>query len=299
MLANIDLMVIVASVLHPEVRWGLIDRILVQAEMDNIPAVIVLNKVDLLSDANLASAEFLANYKRRVEIYKSIGYQVFEICALKPKKTLDSIKELKLLFKGKLVGFCGHSGVGKSSVVNLMKPEFEQIVDDDPEIFYKGRHTTTYNSLLRLGIGAYAIDTPGVRSFDTETQDAITLSACFREFANRRCKYRECSHTVEPECGVLQALEEGFISQERYRSFLGILKGVTFREGDAFEQNAAELADLKAREFARDNMPQNSETKDEEPRTEAIEEVTPETISKAVRLRMKRVRKSGDSHDNV
>ncbi len=304
MLANVDLMVIVASVLHPEVRWGLIDRILVQAEMDAIPAVIVLNKVDLLKDPALASPEFLAQYQRRLSIYKAIGYDVFEICALSPKKTPEAIKRLKALFKGKLIGFCGHSGVGKSSLVNLMKPEFEQIVDDDPEIFYKGRHTTTYNSLLRLGIGAYAIDTPGVRSFDTETQDAITLSACFREFAGHQCRYRECSHTVEPDCGVLKALEDGKISKERYRSYLGILKGVTFREGGGYEQDAAELADLKAREFARDNLEKNPTEKQNAPDSqelppEPVEDASPAAVSRAARLRMKRIRKTGESHDKT
>jgi ribosome biogenesis GTPase len=254
MLANIDLMVIVASVLNPEVRWGLIDRILVQAELENIPAVIVLNKVDLLGDSKLATPEFLATYKRRLEIYRKIGYEVVELCALHPKKTKEGEKRLKALFKGKLVGFCGHSGVGKSSVVNLMQPEFEQIVDENPEIFYKGRHTTTYNSLLRLGIGAYAIDTPGVRSFDTKVSDPITLTACFREFAGRRCKYRECSHVDEPECAIRSAVDAGEISRERYRSYLGILKGVSFREGDGFDSDATELADLKAREFARDSF---------------------------------------------
>jgi ribosome biogenesis GTPase len=300
MLANIDLMVIVASVLHPEVRWGLIDRMLVQAEMDAIPLVIVLNKVDLLKNPKLASPEFLETYQRRLEIYRGIGYEVVEVCALKPKKTPDAVKHLRSLFKGKLIGFCGHSGVGKSSIVNLMKPEFEQIVDDDPEIFYKGRHTTTYNSLLRLGIGAYAIDTPGVRSFDTETEDPITLSACFREFAGLKCRYRECSHTVEPGCGVLDALEKGRVSKERYRSFVGILKGITFREGDAYEQNAAELADLKAREFARDNLAPIDLPQTKPPQTNApqSENESADTLSRAARLRMKRTRKTtGETHE--
>ncbi len=261
MLANIDLMVIVASVLNPEVRWGLIDRILVQAEMDAIPSIIVLNKVDLLDNPKIASPEFLEIYRRRIEIYKNIGYEVVEICALKPRKTPDALKRLKTLFKGKIVGFCGHSGVGKSSVVNLLKPEFEQVVDEDPDIFYKGRHTTTYNSLLRLGIGAYAIDTPGVRSFDTDKQDPITLSACFREFVPFKCKFRGCSHTVEEGCAILKAVEEGAIPKERYRSFLGMLKGVSFREGDAYESAADEIADLKAREFARDSLMDNPRSK--------------------------------------
>lgn len=252
MLANIDLLVVVASVFHPEVRWGLIDRFLVQAEIEGLPAAIVLNKVDLLENPKLATPEFLERYQKRVSIYKSIGYDVFEICALKPRKTQAEVKRLREAVKGKLIGFAGHSGVGKSSLLNLMKPEFEQIVDDNPDIFYKGRHTTTYNSLLQLGIGAYAIDTPGVRSFSVEGFDSITLTQCFPEFRGYRCHYRECTHDHEPQCAIKGALEDGRISKERYRSFIGLLKGVSFREGEGDASEAEVIADLKARAQIRD-----------------------------------------------
>jgi len=254
MLVNIDLIAVVASVLNPEVRWGLIDRFLVQAEWEGIPVAIVLNKIDLLNDPQLADPAFLETYQRRVSIYRSIGYPVFEICALRPKKTMAAVKELRSLFKGKLVGFAGHSGVGKSSLVNLMKPEFEQIVDEQPEIFYKGRHTTTYNSLLQLGIGAYAIDTPGIRSFDIMKMDPITLTSCFPEMRHLKCRYRECAHDKErlEDCAVKQALQEGKIADVRYRSYIGILKGVSFREGSGDATDAMMIADLKAREQKRD-----------------------------------------------
>ncbi|WGL59486.1 ribosome small subunit-dependent GTPase A [Pigmentibacter sp. JX0631] len=252
MLANIDLIAIVASVLNPEVRWGLIDRFLVQAEIESIPVVIILNKVDLLTNEKLANKDFLQTYQKRVEIYKKIGYDVIELSALKPKKYTDSVKYLRKLFKGKVIGFAGHSGVGKSSILNLMKPEFEQIVDENPDIFYKGRHTTTYNSLLYLDIGAYAIDTPGIRSFDIQNYDSITLSYCFREFRNFKCKYRECSHNLEPQCAIKEAVTQGKISAERYRSFLGILKGISFREGEGDATDANMIADLKARVQKRD-----------------------------------------------
>jgi ribosome biogenesis GTPase len=252
MLANIDLLVIVASVFHPEVRWGLIDRFLVQAELEGLPAAIVLNKVDLLENPKLATEEFMRRYQRRVEIYKNIGYDVFEICALRPRKTQAEVKRLRETFKGKLIGFAGHSGVGKSSLLNLMKPEFDQIVDENPDIFYKGRHTTTYNSLLQLGIGAYAIDTPGVRSFSLEGFDPITLTQCFPEFRGITCYYRECTHDHEPKCGIKDALAAGRVSQERYRSFIGVLKGISFREGEGDASEAEVIADLKARGQVRD-----------------------------------------------
>ncbi len=249
MLANIDLIAIVASVLNPEVRWGLIDRFLVQAELEDIRPLVILNKVDLLEDEKIASPEFLKIYHRRVEIYRSIGYEVIEISALKRKKHLDTIKHIRSLFKGKLVGFAGHSGVGKSSLINLMKPEFEQIVDENTDIFYKGRHTTTYNSLLQLGIGAYAIDTPGIRSFQIEDIDSITLTACFPEMKNLKCKYRECAHDLETDCAVKAAVEGGTVTRERYRSYLGILKGISFREGEMQgADDALIIADMKARQ---------------------------------------------------
>ena len=106
-----------------------------------------------------------------------------------------------------------------------MRPEIEQLVDDDADIFYKGRHTTTYNSLLELGIGAFAIDSPGIRAFDVESYDARTLSACFREFAPYTCKYRSCTHTQERECEIKAAVRRGEISTERYKSYLSMVKG--------------------------------------------------------------------------
>jgi ribosome biogenesis GTPase / thiamine phosphate phosphatase len=132
MLANIDMLVIVASVFHPEVRWGLVDRFLVQAELGGLTAVVVLNKVDLLENPKLATPEFLERYNTRVRIYREIGYDVFEVCALKPRKTQDEVKRFRALVKGKLIGFAGHSGVGKSSLLNLMKPEFTRDVTQRP-----------------------------------------------------------------------------------------------------------------------------------------------------------------------
>ncbi len=231
MLANIDLIAVVASVLHPKVRWGLIDRFLVQAEFQGLLAVIILNKVDLLKNKKLASPAFLHDLQSKIQLYRSLGYEVVELCALKKGHTPQAYKQLSQLFRGKLVGLAGHSGVGKSSVVNLFQPEFLQVVDENPHIFYKGRHTTTYNSLLQLkAIRAYAIDTPGIRSFSLEQQHPLALSACFVEFRNHTCKYQPCSHDHEPHCKIQEAVAQGKIAQHRYKSYLAILKGTHLRE---------------------------------------------------------------------
>jgi len=232
--ANIDLIMIVASVLKPIVRYGLIDRLLVRAELDNIPAIIVFNKVDLIkkprsSDKTKPMTQrekaFVLNYEKHCKIYKDLDYNVFEISALHKRRTASEIKRLRETLKGKLIGFIGHSGVGKSSIINLMKPEIEQIVDEDSDIFHKGRHTTTYNSLLQLDIGAYAIDSPGIRAFDVESYDPQTLSSCFREFRPYTCKYRSCTHTKESECEIKAAVEREEITLERYKSYLSMVKG--------------------------------------------------------------------------
>jgi ribosome biogenesis GTPase len=247
MLANVDQLAIVASVLHPTIRWGLIDRFLVQAELERLPAFVVVNKVDLLEDPQLASPEFLTECRERIANYRAIGYYVFELSALHPEREGEVVEALRQRFKGHITGLCGHSGVGKSSVVNLMEPEFEQIVDDDPEIFYKGRHTTTYNSMLRLGIGGYAIDTPGIRSFAIEKFDPLALADAFPEFRKHRCRYRECRHDLEQDCAVRRALDGGEIHPGRYRSYIGLLRGVSAREGELGDDLAELKADLEAR----------------------------------------------------
>ncbi len=249
MVANIDLLVIVASVLHPQVRWGLVDRFLVQAESQGIPPVIVLNKVDLLT-TDAAKPRFLADLQERMALYRALGYEIIEVCALRPRKTPSATARLRALAEGKLVGFCGHSGVGKSSIVNLLNPEFPQEVDENPDIFYKGRHTTSFNSLLRLGRHGYGIDTPGVRAFSLSAAwEPEDLSRCFPEFRGLECKYAQCSHEHEPSCGIRAGVEAGTISPLRYQSYLGLLRGVGLRE--AIPQSAMEsrnLAEIAARQ---------------------------------------------------
>lgn len=229
--ANMDQLMIVASYLSPPVRWGLIDRYLVLAEEQNIPVVLVLNKNDLLETD--ADEEFRQKCREEEAVYEKLGYRIIRLSALNVTAKSPEVAEIKEILKGKITIFSGHSGVGKSSLINLYRPEIVQEVEPDADIFYKGRHTTTYASFIKLGSGGYVIDTPGIRSFLLPPRDAMTLSHCFIEFRQlmESCRYRECRHLEEPECAVKDAVAEGSISARRYRSYVGLLLGDTGREG--------------------------------------------------------------------
>lgn len=230
--ANMDQLLVVASVLKPKVKWGLIDRYLVLAELQGLPAIIVLNKKDLLKTEG--SKEFQEECAERIAYLKSLGYTVYLVQATAPGalKTAD-IKALQKDLLGKTSLLSGHSGVGKSSLVNLFKPSIEQAVEPNDDIFYKGRHTTSFASFLALDMGGYVIDTPGIRSFCIEEQGAIDLSYAFRDMRElaKECKYRGCHHTEEPDCSVRRAVETGQLPRWRYQSYLGILLGAGGREG--------------------------------------------------------------------
>ncbi len=231
--ANMDQLMIMASYLHPTVKWGLIDRYLVLAEAEGLGVIIVLNKNDLLEGES--SAEFVAETRAMEDIYRRLGYPVFSVQANAAKAERNSaIQEIGMLLKGKTTLLSGHSGVGKSSLINLFAPEIIQPVEEDANIFYKGRHTTTFASFLKLKKAkGYAIDTPGIRSFTFDEMGAIELSHCFIEFRPflGQCKFRECRHMDEPGCVVQTAVADGRISRQRYKSYLGILLGASGREG--------------------------------------------------------------------
>ncbi len=226
--ANIDVLLIMASYLKPKVKWGLIDRYLVLAEAENITPIIVLNKKDLLDE----DPDFKAHCQEYTEHYRKLGYEAFSIQANRGRLTAD-VKRIGERIAGKIALISGHSGVGKSSLLNLFRPEIEQDVEPNEDIFYKGRHTTTYASMIRLGTGGFLIDTPGIRSFCIEERGPVELGNCFPEFREfvGKCKYRECKHIDEPDCVVQEAVAKGVIPEWRYRSFLAILLGATGREG--------------------------------------------------------------------
>lgn len=229
--SNVDQLLIVASYVGPTVKWGLIDRYLVLAEMQAIRPIIVLNKKDLLKEEKL---EFQSDCAENIEVYRRLGYRVYSVQAnaSNAKKNIE-IQELKMDLKGHISMLSGHSGVGKSSLVNLFDPELVQAVEKNEDIFYKGRHTTSYASFIKLGTGGYVIDTPGIRSFVLQEISHRDLAQGFVEFRDYlgRCRYQGCRHLDEPECAVGKAVEDGLISARRYESYRGILQGTTGREG--------------------------------------------------------------------
>jgi ribosome biogenesis GTPase / thiamine phosphate phosphatase len=237
--SGMDQVVVVASYRNPTVRWGLIDRYVILCEGEEITPIILLNKRDLLeSDEDQA---FVKDCHEREAEYQRLGYEVFSIQANVSRKS-KRLKDLAQRLDGLVTAFSGHSGVGKSSVINQFDPELVQAVEEDEDIFYKGRHTTTFASFLKLGTGGYVIDTPGIRSFMIQDYDPITLSHCFREMRPLigKCKYRECRHINEPDCAVQAAVESGEIKPWRYRSYVGILLGETGREGRTREMEVAD-----------------------------------------------------------
>ncbi|MDD9950188.1 MAG: ribosome small subunit-dependent GTPase A [Zetaproteobacteria bacterium] len=225
--ANVEQMVIVASLTNPEVKWRFIDRYLVMAERDEIPPIIVLTKKDLLQQQ---STDFITTTKKYIDLYRQLGYSVYLLRADQPSSS--DKKQIKNIFAKRTSVVTGHSGVGKSSLVNLLQPELPQAVETE-ELFRKGRHTTSFSSMIRLGEGGYIIDTPGIRALTLPEMDHHELSSCFREFRPLlgQCKYRECHHLTEPECVILNAVHTGDIDPSRYQTYTSLLANKSTREG--------------------------------------------------------------------
>jgi ribosome biogenesis GTPase len=230
--SNLDQLMLVASIVNPGIKWGFLDRMLLIAEEQEIPAVLVFNKFDL---AKQFPSEF-ALAMERISYYQQLGYDFLNISAgAEDFKNSDQFQQLRALTKDKITLIAGQSGVGKSSLVNRFDPEIIQAVEDNPDIFYKGRHTTSFASFLRIGPKSYLIDTPGVKGFGIRKKGPASLAYGFRDFRPHlsHCQYRECSHTHEPICEVRAAVEKKQIADWRYKSYLGIYSGESGREGRA------------------------------------------------------------------
>lgn len=215
--ANLDQALLVVTLASPRTSLGFIDRFLVTAEAYDIPARLIFNKLDLFSDEGL---EILADYKA---VYEKVGYPCFEVSALEGTN-IDKVQEL---LKDKVTLFSGHSGVGKSSLINALLPNLDLRTHMVSEWSDKGMHTTTFAEMFELPQGGFIIDTPGIRELGVIDIEKNELSHFFPEMRSRmnQCRFNNCRHINEPGCAVLEALEEGDIELSRYESYLSIYHG--------------------------------------------------------------------------
>lgn len=215
--SNLDQALLVVTLSHPFTSTTFIDRFLATAEAYRVPVTLVINKVDLLTEPD--DVELLEVV---MHLYRTIGYDVLAVSSL----TCRGLDELRAAVAGKTSLLSGNSGVGKSSLINRLVPGAGLRVGDVSEAHHKGMHTTTFSEMLDLPGGGAIIDTPGVKSFGTIDFARSEVAHYFREIfaASAGCRYGDCTHTHEPGCAVLQAVEESRISQSRYASYLSILE---------------------------------------------------------------------------
>lgn len=217
--SNIDQLCIVATLALPRTSTGFIDRLLVTAEAYHIPACIIFNKSDLY-DKELTDA--LSSLK---DLYEKIGYPVLVTSALEG----TGIGQLKKSIHGKTVLFSGHSGVGKSALLNAIEPSLNLRMGEVSEWSEKGKHTTTFAEIFPLPTSdAFLIDTPGIKEFGMVDIKPEELGHFFPEIRSRLhgCRFNTCTHTHEPGCAVKEAVDNGSISDERYTNYLGILSQI-------------------------------------------------------------------------
>lgn len=215
--ANIDIAFLLVTLNNPPTFTTFIDRFLVTAEAYGIKAVLLFNKVDTYSEEDLFEIKFLAN------LYRSIGYECLGISA----KTGKNIDKVKAMMKDKVSVFSGHSGVGKSTLVNAVEPSLNLKTKEISEQHLQGQHTTTFAEMYDLSFNAQIIDTPGIKGFGMVEMDKEELGDYFPEFfkLKEHCKFNNCLHIEEPKCAVKEALEKEEVAWSRYKSYLQILEG--------------------------------------------------------------------------
>lgn len=215
--SNIDQLFLVITLNNPPTFTAFIDRFLVTAEAYEIKTVLLFNKIDTYSDNEILEIKFLA------DLYRNIGYECLGISA----KTGKNLDKLKSLMEGKVSIFAGHSGVGKSTLVNALEPGLEIKTKEISEQHMQGQHTTTFAEMYDLSFDAKIIDTPGVKGFGVVDMDKEELSDYFPEFfkLKEHCKFNNCLHLKEPGCAVKEGLENGELAWSRYRSYIQILEG--------------------------------------------------------------------------
>ncbi len=213
--SNLDQAILVTTIAFPQTSLGFIDRFLLTAEAYHIPAIIVFNKCDLCTD------ELEAVLEDSIKLYEKVGYTCIKTSA----KTGEGLETLRDLLKDKTTLLTGHSGVGKSTLLNKLDSKLNLKTGALSNYHLKGQHTTTFAEMLELSNGGFIIDTPGIREFGIIDIEDAELSHYFKEMKPLigTCKFNNCLHKDEPGCAVQAAVEKGMITTERYHSYLGIL----------------------------------------------------------------------------
>ncbi len=216
--SNIDQAVIIASLVQPRTSTGFIDRLLVTTEAYHIPTIIVFNKNDLYNDE-------LKDYLNELtRVYTGAGYT----CLTTSAKEQYNVEALKELLKGKTSLLLGHSGVGKSALINAIDPKLNLKEGEISKMHEKGKHTTTFAEMFPLAFGGFIIDTPGIKEFGLVGFDSLELGQRFPEIRDKmpHCRFNNCVHVKEPGCAVVEAVENGEIARFRYVNYLNMLEEV-------------------------------------------------------------------------
>ena len=223
--ANVDQALLVVTVTNPQTSTTFIDRFLASAEAYRVPVVLIFNKTDLLDEQDLHYQQMM------VHLYESIGYDCRQVSASKG----EGVEELRPLLEGKITLLSGNSGVGKSTLINQLVPHANLRTAEISDAHNLGQHTTTFSEMIPLG-GGWLIDTPGIKGFGTFDMEPEELTSYFREIFqfSKDCRFSNCTHTHEPGCAVLQALEDHYIAPSRYQSYLSMMEDKDegkYREG--------------------------------------------------------------------
>ena len=212
--ANVDQAFLIVTVANPQTSTTFIDRFLASAEAYRVPVVLIFNKTDLLDEDALRYQQAVVN------LYETIGYECRQISA----ETGEGVDELHAMLEGKITLLSGNSGVGKSTLINRLVPGANLRTAEISDAHNTGMHTTTFSEMIELSSG-YLIDTPGIKGFGTFDMEPEEITSYFKDIFHfsKDCRFSNCTHTHEPGCAVLKAVEEHYIAESRYQSYLSML----------------------------------------------------------------------------